>query len=567
MKPEMVRFLKEDQNGVQSYYKVDGKWLREKNPKPLQDDYVKFIHFAQWKIAQAGEGVLGFITNHNYLDNPTFRGMRQSLMQTFDEIYILDLHGNTRKKEKTPNGSKDENVFDIQQGVAIGIFIKKSKETATERKIFHSEIWGLREDKYSWLNSHNITNTRWKKVRPKPEFYLFIPRDERFLKQYETNPKITEIFPVNGVGIVTSRDNFAIAEDKEILKRRIRQFIDKNLSDDLIRQTYQLRDTDKFTLSDVRKKIMKTPDWETQIEKILYRPFDERWVFYNDAVIERPRTEVMLHMLKGKNRGLITVRQVAEGNFNHALATENIIDYRITMSARGGAYLFPLYLYPEQNNSEKRPSGSLTMVFDEKVPYRAKRPNLSPVLVEQLTEGYKKAPTPEQIFFYIYAVLYANTYRRKYAEFLKMDFPRIPFTSNYKLFIRMAEYGRKLVDLHLLKAEELEPPVAKFQGKGDNSVEKVRYEQGRVFINKEQFFEGIKQEIWNYQIGGYPVCAKWLKDRKGRRLSLEEIKHYCRIISSLQKTIAIQKSIDNIYPEVEKETIQFEKPGKNDNAS
>jgi len=563
MKPEMVRFLKEDQNGVQSYYKVDGNQLRERKLW-LQDDYVKFIHFGQWKIAQAGEGVLGFITNHSYLDNPTFRGMRQSLLNTFNEIYILDLHGNSLKKERCPDGSKDENVFDIKQGVAIGIFIKKRNQKGGQ--VYHSEIWGLREKKYNILFCNNINTIKWRRIMPNAPYYFLIPKGGKGRSRYDKYWKVNDIFPVNVTGVITARDHFVIDFNKDSLKARIMTFKNRELTDEFIKQGLELKENYMWRVSKARKELMAVENWENYFTKILYRPFDIRHIYFHDSVVWRTRKDVMCHMMK-ENLGLILSKRYSMGEYNYAFVGNKIMEGHVLSGQQGITYLFPLYLYPEQNNSEKRLSGSLTMVFDEKVPYRAKRPNLSPVLVEQLTEGYKKAPTPEQIFFYIYAVLYANTYRRKYAEFLKMDFPRIPFTSNYKLFIRMAEYGRKLVDLHLLKAEELEPPVAKFQGKGDNSVEKVRYEQGRVFINKEQFFEGIKQEIWNYQIGGYPVCAKWLKDRKGRRLSLEEIKHYCRIISSLQKTIAIQKSIDNIYPEVEKETIQFEKPGKNDNAS
>lgn len=326
---------------IKAYFQVDGKPLKEKNPKWLQDDYVKFIRFAQWKIDRAGEGVLGFITNHSYLDNPTFRGMRQSLMQSFDEIYLLDLHGNSLKKEKCPDGSKDENVFDIQQGVAVALFIKRK---GIKKKISHSELWGVREDKYHWLNKHDIKTTKWKTIKPKSEFYLFIPRDEELLAQYQTYPKITDIFPVNSVGIVTSRDDFVIGRDKSALKRRIMQFRDKRMPDDIIRQTYNLHDKSNWKLRDAREKIMKDEDWEQAITKILYRPFDEQWIFYHDAVIERSRKEVMQHMVKD-NLGLITVRQVAEGNFNHAFVSDAIVESRITLSNKGIGFLFPLYLY------------------------------------------------------------------------------------------------------------------------------------------------------------------------------------------------------------------------------
>lgn len=535
---------------IKAYHQIDGKPLGEKNPKWLQDDYVKFIRFAQWKIDAAGEGVLGFITNHSYLDNPTFRGMRQSLMQSFDEIYLLDLHGNSLKKEKCPDGSKDENVFDIQQGVAIALFVKKK---GIKKKISHSEIWGKREDKYQWLNKHDLTTTKWKRLNPKSEFYLFVPRDEGLLKQYESYPKITDIFPVNSVGIVTARDNFTIDFDRNTLKRRIMQFRDKKMPDEIIGQTYGLKDKTNWKLKEARESVIKDDDWEKAITKILYRPFDEQWVFYHDALIERSRKEVMQHMLH-ENLGLVTVRQVAEGVFNHTFVSNSLIESRVTLSNKGIGFLFPLYLYQqkEKDKPKKRSFGTTMMLFEPEAEYAAKRPNLSPALLEELTKEFKKEPTPEQIFYYIYAILYSNTYRTKYAEFLKIDFPRIPFTRDFKLFKKMAGYGERLVELHLLKASD-DAPIARFQGSGNDKVEKLRYERGKLFVNNDQYFEGIAPEVFEYQIGGYKVLDKWLKDRKGRVLSLDDIKHYCAIVSSIQKTIEIQKEIDDIYLKVEKE--------------
>lgn len=546
------KLLKEDTDGIQSYYKIDGEPLGEKNPKWLQDDYVKFIRFAQWKINQNGEGVLGFITNHSYLDNPTFRGMRQSLMQSFDEIYLLDLHGNSLKKEKCPDGSKDQNVFDIQQGVAIALFVKKK---GLNKAISHSELWGIRDDKYDWLNAKDVKTTKWKRIKPKSEFYLFIPRDEGLLEQYQAYPKITDIFPVNSVGVVTSRDNFVIDFYRNALKRRIMQFRDKKLPDEIIRQTYDLKDKSNWKLKDARESIMEDDGWENTITKILYRPFDEQWIFYHDAVIERSRREVMQHMMR-ENLGLITNRQV-NNEFRHSLCSSMIInDCTVSLETRERSYLFPLYLYKKKDNPKKRSLSSIMMLFEPQAEYGAKKPNLSQVIVDKLTDAFKKMPSPEQIFFYIYAVLYSNIYRTKYAEFLKIDFPRVPFTKDYKLFKKTGEYGKRLVDLHLLKSLNLDSPIAKFQGKGDYRVEKVRYEKGKVFINNDQYFEGVAPEIWKYQIGGYKVCEKWLKDRKGRILSLDEIKHYCKVVTVIQKTTEIQKVIDDIYPEVEKETIE-----------
>jgi type I restriction-modification system DNA methylase subunit len=572
-------------NLIENYKLIDGEPLGEKNPKWLQDDYVKFIRFAQWKIDQAGEGILGFITNHSYLDNPTFRGMRQSLMNSFDEIYILDLHGSTLKKEKCPNGSKDQNVFDIRQGVAIALFIKKQekkeellhpmlrpppqrrifdkKESKVKPKkhkcnIYHAEIWGMRQYKYDWLMKKDMKITKWRKLSPKSEFYLFIPRSERLFKTYKKYPKINKIFPLNSVGIVTARDSFVIDCDQKALERRIRMFRDEKMPDELIRQTYHLRDKANWKLKAAREGLRKDKNWEDSIKEILYRPFDIRCICYHDEIIERSRREVMCHMMQ-ENLGLLTCRQQNKIGFYHAFVCDTIAESCVVSNkTREINYLFPLYLYKVKNNPGKRHSDNVVMLFEPKTDYGSRKPNLSPALIEQLNKNYKKTPTPEQILFYIYAILYSNTYRTKYTEFLKIDFPRIPFTQRYKIFSKMAKYGERLVVLHLLRLEELQPPIIKFQGKGNKKVEKVRYEKERVYVNKDQYFERVKKEIWEYQIGGYQVCAKWLKDRKGRPLSLDDIKHYCNIVTALKKTMEVQKAIDKIYPEVEKSVVEFE---------
>ena len=530
------------------YYQVDGKPLGEKNPKWLQDDYVKFIRFAQWKIDQAGEGVLGFISNHSYLDNPTFRGMRQSLMKSFNEIYVLDLHGNTLKKEKCPDGSKDENVFDIMQGVAIALLIKK-KGNKKGCDVHHSEVWGLREKKYGWLEKKVVGTTKWERISPKSEFYLFIPREERLLKAYEKYQKITEIFKLNSVGIVTARDNLTIHWNAEEAWTTVLNF--SRMDKELARQAYNLgKDARDWKVEFAQKDLIESGLDKRKIIPILYRPFDIRYTYYTGksrGFICRPRPEVMQHMMR-ENLGIVTVRQVAEGVFSHSFLTNTIIESRITLSNKGIAFLFPLYLYPDTDKKS---------LFNHKKEAEERRPNVDPKIVRALAEGYRKEPTSQEIFYYIYAVLYSNIYRKKYAEFLKTDFPRVPFTKDYKLFCPMAEYGNKLVELHLLKAKKLENPGPRFRGKGESDVEKVRYEKGCVYINDDQYFEDVRPEVWEYQIGGYQVCAKWLKDRKHRRLSLEDVKHYCKIVTALERTVAIQNEIDKLYPKVEEEVIDF----------
>jgi hypothetical protein len=527
---------------IREYYKVDGKDLDEKNPKWLQDDYVKFIRFAQWKIDSAGEGILGFITNHSYLDNPTFRGMRQSLMNSFDHIYILDLHGNSKKKEKCPDGSKDQNVFDIQQGVAIILAVKK---TGLKKKICHCDLWGLREGKYIWLRTNSIDSTKWRNFSPKSPFYFFALRDEKRLSKYELFPKITDIFPVNSVGIVTSRDQFAINFNKEEIKKRFRMFCDESLSDEMIKKAFNLKDKAGWKVRNARSKIKAEENWEEYILPILYRPFDRQWIFYHDAVIERTRKEVM-HNMMHQNISLCVGRAGhvvgLEKPWNIAFCAETITD--LNLFYRGGNVTFPLYLYPTEdlyNGGEK---------YQRDV-------NIDKSLLDKLSTAYGRKLSPEKILFYIYAVLYCNVYRNRYAEFLKSDFPRIPFAADAGLFSKMARYGRDLIELHLLKSKKLERPAVKFYGRGDRRIDKSEHDSEKklVKINPKQYFGHFSDEIWEYQIGGYQVLDKWLKDRKGKCLDLNDIKHYCKIAMALKETAATQKKIDAAYDQIEQNVL------------
>jgi len=534
---------------IKDYHQVDGKPLGERNPKWLQDDYVKFIRFAQWKIDQAGEGVLGFITNHSYLDNPTFRGMRQSLMNSFNQIYVLDLHGNSKKKEKCPDGTKDENVFDIQQGVAIFLAIKKK---GLRRKVMHRDDWGLREIKYDWLKNNDVKSTRWTGLTPKSESYFFVPRDERLYPAFQKYLNLPDVFPVNSVGVVTSRDEFAIADMADELKKRIRMLRDENLPDNVIRQAFGLGDTAAWKMKEARRKIREKTDWERQVVPILYRPFDRRWIFYDDVVIERMRKDVMRHM-RGGNLALCVGRAGhvvgLDKPWNLAFCADCMED--LNLFYRGGNVNFPLYIYPEAdlyNGGEK---------YERQV-------NIEPKVLEALDAAYGKKFEPEDVFCYIYAVLYSSVYRLKYAEFLKSDFPRIPFCEDYKIFRKAAVLGKKLVELHLMKSDRLNRPVARFEGKGDNLVEKVSYDvqKSLVYINPRQSFGPVTRQIWEYQIGGYQVMEKWLGYRKKRRLTLNEIKHYCRIATAIKETISVQAAIDQIYPQIENNVLEIGLPDK-----
>jgi predicted helicase len=557
---------------IETYKYVDGKHFNERKHW-LQDDYVKFIRFAQWKIDQAGTGVLGFITNHSYLDNPTFRGMRQSLMNTFDEIYILDLHGNSLKKEKAPDGGKDENVFDIRQGVAIAFFIKKSKLKSSPsagrglrggKKVLHSEIYGTRDKKYNWLENNDIKSAKWKELKPQSEFYLFVKSDFN-TGNYKTFESIDKIFPINVTGIVTARDSFVIDLDLKSLKQRIKDFRNDKLNDGYIKSAYKLKDTRGWKLQEARKLMQGCEDWENYFAKILYRPFDIRDIYYHEKMVDWGRQEIMKHLLMDNISICFTRQYSTESGYSHILVSELMVDNRTFFSSKGIIQQAPLYLYPD-TTKEDLFSGSAS---------GKKEPNIAPEIFEKLNNQYKISPpsrrgaevgevekiTPEQIFYYIYAILYSNTYRTKYAEFLKIDFPRIPFTKDYKLFIKLGELGKELADLHLLKSQKLNKPIAKFDVDGSNEVDKVTFESvetqhagslhGKVFINKEQYFRPVPEEVWNYHIGGYQVCRKWLKDRKGRKLTLEERETYCKIVTALYHTIELQKQIDELYEGVE----------------
>jgi predicted helicase len=531
---------------IPGYKRVDSKPLGEKNPKTLQDDYVKFIRFGQWRIESTGQGILGFITNHSYLDNPTFRGMRQSLMRAFTDLFVLDLHGNVKKREVTPDGAKDDNVFDIQQGVAIGIFVKDPKKTGSG-KVYHGDLWGLRHEKYRALSETDLSNTDWVELKPSSPFYLFVPRSEELLPEYEKYWKITEMFPINSVGIVTSRDHFVLDFDEISLHERIAVFRGIDRSDEEVRNSFKLSDVGDWSISTARKTVRYDDDWQSSLRKCLYRPLDTRSIFYHDSVIERSRKTVMHHMLK-ENIGFVTTRQVTGLDFNNILCTANIAEYKCISHDRN-SYLFPLYSYPAPGE----------MQFEE-----GHRPNLNPEFIKAASDKLRlkfvsdgkgdltETFGPEDVFNYAYAVFHSPTYRSRYAEFLKTDFPRLPLTSDKELFKALAEKGAELVSIHLMEAPVLEQQRTeiKFDVSGSNVVEKVSYNEtdGRVHINKQQYFEGVPPDVWNFHIGGYQVCEKWLKDRKGRTLTYDDQSHYQDIAVAIKETIRLMVEIDKLIP-------------------
>jgi predicted helicase len=536
-----------------NYFEVDGQPLGERNPKWLNDDYVKFIRFAQWRIEQTGYGILAFISNHGYLDNPTFRGMRQSLMQTFDDIYILDLHGNSKKKERCPDGSEDKNVFDIQQGVAIGIFIKRTTSKNGLASVRHADLWGKRANKYANLYETSTALTKWNKLEPTKPYYLYVPQDQTMRVEYEQCYKITDILPVNSVGIVTARDALTIHFSREDAWTTVSDFA--RLPAEKARDKFNLgKDARDWQVELAQKDLLNSGLKKEGLKDIFYRPFDIRHTYYtgNSRGFHcMPRNEVMRHMLPGKNRAMHLCRQISLQNWAHIFVTNFITDdcYVSNKTSERG-YTLPLYLYPSE-------SINADLLADTSV---IRKPNLSPKFIEDFAtrlrmkfipdgkSDRKKTFGPEDIFSYMYAVLHSPTYRSRFAEFLKMDFPRLPLTSNTELFRKLCALGDELVSLHLM--EKQGKKITGYPVSGDSAVENVRYTEpqcearGRVWINATQYFEGVPKNVWEFHVGGYQVCAKWLKDRKGRKLTYDDLTHYQQVVSALAETIVLIENID-----------------------
>ena len=495
---------------VRDYYIVDGKPLGERNTKWLQDDYVKFIRFGQWRIEQTGEGVLAFITNHGYLDNPTFRGMRKSLLRTFTEIHILDIHGSTNKSEVSPDGSKDENVFDIRTGVAISILIK-CNECTQDADVFHHEIWGARIHKYDWLNHNALSTTLSKIIQPTHPHYLFIPYDTDLLSEYNSGSLVTEIFRKYKSTVTTGRNSFSIAFDSYTLVTRIQELQNSELSNDEIRHRYGLRDVSYWKLDEARAEIMTVNEIDAYVREYCFRPLDIRYVYYHSSIVERLRHDLMCHM-EQENIAILTHRPQSPEEFTFMFCTTLIGDQNVAAnkSAGGGnSFQFPLYLYPTKQKE-------LTDADIFPLSDKGRRPNLSKAFVSEMeaklglpfkTEGSAFVDVavpldwfgPEDIFYYAYAVFHSPTYRERYAEFLKIDFPRLPLTSDLDLFGKLVKYGAELVSLHLMKSPKLSELMTTYDVEGGNEVArgypKYIEKHKRVHINKTQYFVSVPQDI------------------------------------------------------------------------
>ena len=524
---------------IEDYKQVDGKGLGEKNTKWLQDDYVKFIRFGQQRIHKTGAGILAFVTNHSYLDATTFRGMRQQLMATFTEIYLLDLHGNSRMGERAHDGGFDQNVFDIQQGVSIAIFVKEDDKQGPAT-IYHSELWGTREAKYTSLHEMDISTTGWTALAPESPDYWFKPWDNELGQEYRKWESVKSIFPNNALGFQTHRDGTAIAYDELSLYNQVKSYL---------------------------KGKPNCDSWERYSCTVDYRPFDQRYGYLSTEVTDRPRLSVTRHLLE-KNLSLNLVRQTKLPYWSHSMISRHPTP-AIFVEIKDGSSMFPLYTYPSEQELVQG-------LFQR----GERQPNLAPAFTAELerrlslrfiSDGkgdLRETFGPEDVFHYIYAMFHSPTYRERYDQFLRADFPRVPLVADAESFRALAGLGEQLTGVHLLESSLLHQPESRFPVPGDNVIERgyPRYHapgetppgetapigQGRVYIsanakkgnNRGQYFEGIPPEVWEFRVGGYQPMDKWLKDRRGRELSFDEQNHYVKIAAALQETIRLMEEVD-----------------------
>ncbi len=523
------------------------KLQNEKNPKWLLDDYVKFMRFAQNKIESLGHGIFGFISNNAFLDNPTFRGLRRSLLECYDELYILNLHGNARKKEKTPQGADDENVFNIKQGVSINLFVKKAQ--TTKQKIHYYDVYGERAEKYAFLAQNDLKSIEWLELTPREPFYLLLPLETRLLDEYEQGFSVQDMFQISSVGIVTGRDHVVFHKDKESLLELLKDF--SALEPNELRRKYDIKDAEGWKLGRAIENVKKNQhELEEYIVLCQYRPFDYRWTYYtgkSKSFIAYPRGDVFKHMLPPpptnpktpnqarKNVALNTPRQLknSDKSWTQCFISSRINDQGLSSGGNGAGVNYPLYQFRDPNYTE----------------------NFTPEFRGFIDKHYNHSFEPLEILGYIYALLYSPNYRKRYEEFLKADYPKILFTEDKDLFRALSLLGIELIGLHVLNQESLNYSFEKLK---DATIGESCYKEAhecnpiiskkplhnepeqRLYINHSAYFRGVSKEIHDYMIGGYCVLDKYLKSHKNEPCDFD---HVTNIIKVIARTIEIQKTL------------------------
>ena len=558
-----------------SYFEVDGKPLEEKNLKWVNNLYMRFMRLSQHLIERSGLGVHGFITSHSYVDSPTFRGMRWALLSAFDRIDVIDLHGNTNMKEVAPGGGRDQNVFDIKEGVAIGLFVKSSAgggsgERVAASRVRHFDLWGDRAGKYGRLLGGGSAIGGGAEVEPRPGFFLLKPFAGDDAAEYDEWASVTEVLPVKSVGIVTARDALTVRWSKREIMGVVREVAKGD--EESVRAKYRLKDVRDWKVAWAQRDLRRSGPSEGKVAPILYRPFDTRYTYYTGAsrgFLCYPRADVMGHMLGGGNHALMTCRQSTSSDWRHAFATPLATDdSMVSNRTRERGYLFPLYLYPDVGTR----TGELLFSPWPKGK-DGRRPNLDPAFVERLAQAatLRFVPDgrgdlhatfgPEDVLAYIYAVFHSPGYRERYEAHLKLDFPRVPLPGRAKLGRELMTVGHDLLSLHLLESRDLDYPNSDYAGPRAPTVGRVGWSNGTVWLDAAKTnarqrhratkpgqygFHGVREDVWDFQIGGYQVCHKWLKDRKGRTLSDDDIAHYHKIVVAVGKTISIMAVTDGV---------------------
>lgn len=530
------------------------KKLNDQNIQPLSDDYIKFIRLGQYYVDKNGSGILAYISNNSFIDGIIHRQMRKNLLDSFDSIYILDLHGNAKKKETCPDGSSDQNVFDIMQGVSINLFVKTATKKQNELgKIFHFDLYGRRESKYEFLNNNSLKSISWNILeRVEPDFF-FVKKDFTSNNEYSSFFKISELFIKYSAGIQTKRDALFTDDNIAKIEHRISKLINEKLDSSFINE-FNVTDSSSYKLTEKIKKVKFNSKF---IRKGHYRPFDDRYIYFDPNLIGRSFFPVMKNLSFSENLGLVVSKQFID-SFKYVLVSNKICDMNLISSAGsfGAGFSFPIYLYPETTNQQ---------TFEQR---DERTPNFNPEIIKKLAESIgltftneKETTTntfaPIDVLDYIYAILHSPTYREKYKEFLKIDFPHVPYPKDLQTFWQLVKLGGELRQIHLLESPIVNKPITQYPVDGDNIVRKivtvpiddpsVRTDHHLMaYINDTQYFDHIPKSAWNFYIGGYQPAQKWLKDRKDRKLEFEDILHYQKIIVALTETDRLMKEIDQI---------------------
>jgi hypothetical protein len=534
---------------AQSYFHIDGVSIGERQPKWLNDDYVKFVRFSQWKIERAGCGILAFITNHNYLSAPTFRAMRASLLDTFDDIYILNLNGSTKRKDKAEDGTIDQNVFDIQQGVAIALYVKRGKTPDDYvKRVKYYSLRGPRtaqtgsnvQGKYKWLDDHSIENTQWHVVEPVAPYYLFVPRDKELDAEYSKGISLKDLVLVSGVGIVAGRDHFNFAFDEQQLEDRLVEFAGLSVED--ARSTFELgKDSTAWSVLKAQEDVKNNGRLDELIQPVLYRPFDKRFTYYtghSHGFLARPTNNVSQHMVLGENIALCSARsvEVASG-WRHILAVDSMVQHH-AVSTKEVNHLFPLWTYGVTLGSISRHS-NLSPIATKAFSNQLKIPFETGVRAKSGVFGEL------DVFYFSLAILHSDEYRQRYAEPLRDDYARIPVPSVPELFWSLASIGEEIAALQTSFAG---PEVAStFPAQGSNFVSRRDFaadSHGWVWINDEQYFTGVDEAIEAHSVGGIRVLHQWLSDRRGTALSTDNVETFRGIISAISRLADIPSEID-----------------------